>query len=619
MDKLACVSFYNIHLPVLYRVFSGVAGLALVSAAMYCNPLSAAAHNAIWNGSQSADWDQDSNWNGNTAPQNGANNNVTINDSASNPVLVNGIAFTGGTFNIGSNAGASGSLILSGNSAFQLRAANIGTSGSGTLTITDSTLTTTSTVSIGSSQQGHLIISGQHAKLAVTGSSSHLNIGNSNGGYGRVDILDGAKIEAHNVSLGNLNGSGDLVVSGGGSALIIEGRDLSAGGRSGNVSIEVSGGGLIAINGDFARPPDSYGLLQLVSNPGTSTKLLITGSGSEISTTGDGLIGEFGTVSARVEKHGLLDIGNNLIVGIGAGNLTLSENSIVKTRGDTVIGIGQGRGTVTISGGSMLSSGGEVYIAIGDNAKGELNIGSAADGEAAPAGLLNVSKINFGLGDSRLVFNHTSDGETGPYEFAQQIEGPGTIEHYAGLTRFSALDNTAFTGTTTVFGGTMRVDGTLGGTINVEANSRLQGIGTVGSVINRGIIAPGNSIGMLTSEGIRIVEVGGSSDGTFNLLSDYIHNGEKAVVAGAHAYKLYQGATSAPADGHWYLRSRLQPGSPVGPTDPSDPTDPVVPRPESQRKPAGTPWYDARSRKFMAECRRHAKPCARLRYCESLL
>lgn len=331
---------------------------------------------------------------------------------------------------------------------------------------------------------------------------------------------------------------------------------------------------MIDINGDPANP-SSRGLLQLGSNAGTLTELLITGADSQVTTTGDGLIGQFGTVSARVENRGLLDIGNDLLVGIDIGDLTISGNSTVKTRGDTVIGLGQGRGIVTVRNNSRLSSGGEIYIA-----QGTLNIGSPADAIASQAGFLDVAAINFGSGEGKLVFNHTSDTQSGAYELTQRLSGAGSIEHYSGLTRFSSADSAAFTGTTTVFGGTMRIDGALGGSIKVEANGRLQGVGTVGSVINNGVISPGNSIGTLTidgdyigqggvleieaflgdddshtdrlvitgnssghthvvvtnmggigtptNEGIQIVEVGGVAEGTFGLLSDYEHEGGKS-------------------------------------------------------------------------------------------
>ncbi|WP_173932044.1 autotransporter outer membrane beta-barrel domain-containing protein [Chelativorans sp. Marseille-P2723] len=63
--------------------------------------------------------------------------------------------------------------------------------------------------------------------------------------------------------------------------------------------------------------------------------------------------------------------------------------------------------------------------------------------------------------------------------------------------------------------------------------------------------------GAQTVEGIKLIDVEGASDGTFTLIGDYVHEGEQAVVAGAYAYMLYQGGTSTPEDGDWYLRSQF--------------------------------------------------------------
>ncbi|MGY2997274.1 outer membrane autotransporter protein [Mesorhizobium sp. URHB0026] len=73
--------------------------------------------------------------------------------------------------------------------------------------------------------------------------------------------------------------------------------------------------------------------------------------------------------------------------------------------------------------------------------------------------------------------------------------------------------------------------------------------------------------GAQTVEGIKIVDVGGVSNGSFSLKGNYTFEGDQAVVGGAYAYRLYQGGTSTPADGGWYLRSALidggGPGTPL--------------------------------------------------------
>ncbi|MGU3576516.1 autotransporter outer membrane beta-barrel domain-containing protein, partial [Brucellaceae bacterium C25G] len=110
----------------------------------------------------------------------------------------------------------------------------------------------------------------------------------------------------------------------------------------------------------------------------------------------------------------------------------------------------------------------------------------------------------------------------------------------------------------------------------------------IGNTSGTGIVRVNNigGDGAQTVDGIKIIEVGGVSGATFSLDGDYEHEGEQAVVAGAYAYKLFQGSPSS-ADGDWYLRSQLKSTDPV---DPVDPVDPEIPDPLYQ---GGVPLYEA--------------------------
>ncbi|MHC2215503.1 outer membrane autotransporter protein [Rhizobium leguminosarum] len=214
--------------------------------------------------------------------------------------------------------------------------------------------------------------------------------------------------------------------------------------------------------------------------------------------------------------------------------------------------------------------------------------------------------------NATLAFNRSD-----VFTFDNLIFGNGTILQVGTGRTILSADNSAFAGNTIVEAGTLSVNGILGGTLDVLAGGRLQGNGQVGTTDNTGTIAPGNSIGTLTIsgdyvgsggtleiesvlggdtsptdrlvvtgdtsgttnvkvinlggvgaqtvEGIKIVDVGGTSAGSFSLLGDYVFEGDQAVVAGAYGYRLYQGGTSTPADGDWYLRSALlyAPGVPL--------------------------------------------------------
>ncbi|MGH6761634.1 MAG: autotransporter-associated beta strand repeat-containing protein [Phyllobacterium sp.] len=205
------------------------------------------------------------------------------------------------------------------------------------------------------------------------------------------------------------------------------------------------------------------------------------------------------------------------------------------------------------------------------------------------------------------------------------ISGAGTFtKDGAGRLELTS-DNSAYTGAASIVGGTLTVGNVLGGSMNVGIDGRLEGAGTVGATTNAGVISAGldgvgtltvngnytgndgrleiatvlgndasvtsrlavtgdtagtttvgvtnrGGLGAQTVEGIKIIDVGGASNGTFSLAGDYLFNGEQSVVAGAYGYRLYKGSVSAPADGDWYLRSSL-----LDPKDPTDPTDPDKP------------------------------------------
>lgn len=212
------------------------------------------------------------------------------------------------------------------------------------------------------------------------------------------------------------------------------------------------------------------------------------------------------------------------------------------------------------------------------------------------------------------------------------LSGRGSLAKAGDGTVVLASDSSGFAGSTSVEGGTLAVNGSLCGDVNVRSGGRLQGTGTVCDTNNfaGGTVAPGNSIGTLTVagdyagsggtleietrlggdasptdrlvvtgdtsgtsnvkvinvrgggaqtvEGIKIVDVGGASNGTFQLKGDYLFRGEQAVVGGAYAYRLYKGGVSTPTDGDWYLRSIH--------LNPDDPEPPLLYAP-------GVPLYEA--------------------------
>lgn len=87
-------------------------------------------------------------------------------------------------------------------------------------------------------------------------------------------------------------------------------------------------------------------------------------------------------------------------------------------------------------------------------------------------------------------------------------------------------------------------------------------------------ITNAGGVGAPTTEGIRLIRVLGASDGAFTLSG--------RAIAGSYDYFLHSGGVSTPADGHWYLRSQIEP----------TPDPPPEPEPEPEPDPTPDPGPD---------------------------
>ena len=126
-------------------------------------------------------------------------------------------------------------------------------------------------------------------------------------------------------------------------------------------------------------------------------------------------VGSRGKASLRIKDGASVDTSNSAVLGM----LTSAEGSM------TVTGLGStfsaaalfigndGIGDLTVSDGGRIEIGsgtGTITIGNGAGSTGVLNIGAPAGQVAAGAGSVKAQTIDFGAGDSRLVFNHTDDG-----------------------------------------------------------------------------------------------------------------------------------------------------------------------------------------------------------------
>ena len=336
-----------------------------------------------------------------------------------------------------------------------------------------------------------------------------------------------------------------MSVTGEGSQWIVNGT--LAVGSAGIGTLNISDGALVkALNG------------VRVGSQATSRGILNITNGT-LETTGL----EKGTGAARVNF-------DNAILRAAASDpafvdtLTASE-LVIAAGGLTVDTNGFAIGAPGFSGTGSLTTTGTGTLTLNDVSTytGDTIVGSGSTLALSGAGA---------IASSRLVADGTFDvsGMAAAGITISRLEGLGTV----------VLGGKTLTVSQIAPGGnaigTLTLDGDYAGTgATLNIQSTLAGDGATSDLLiitgnysgntNVAVTKSGGTSAM-TVNGIKVVDIGGSSLGTFTLLGDVVVNGEQAVAAGAYLYGLYQG-TPGSADGDWYLRTL---------SDPSDPDAPLV-------------------------------------------
>jgi outer membrane autotransporter protein len=470
----------------------------------------------------------------------------------------------------------------------------VGYDGAGVLRILAGGRVLTATSGIGGG--GNALVSGQNSSWRNSG---RLNVGLYSAGSLRAEA--GATIS-----------SADGIVGGGaqGDAVLTGNRTVWT--NAGQFTVGSFGTGTLRLE-DGATVTSSQGYIG-ANATGTVT---VTGPGSKWLMSPFNLtIGNLGTGSLTIENGGLVRAEGGVLLGVSAGaSGTLLVQGSANSRGVLE--------TSRISGGAGAASAtfdGALLRATDDN----------------PRFFAGFDTRTIAIGANGVVID-TAGHDIG---ISPSLTGAGAlIKDGAGKLELTGDSGATFTGAGGVLAGTLAVNGVLGGTMEV-IGGRLQGIGTVGSTVNQpgGTIAPGNSIGTLTIngnylgnggrleietvlggdaspsdrlvitgstagttlvtvlnrggagaptiEGIKIIGVGGASNGLFTLQGSTVFQGQQAVVAGAYAYTLQKNGISSPTDGNWYLRSAFMAPAPA----PSPSAEPVVIGPIYQ---PGAPLYEA--------------------------
>jgi autotransporter family porin len=334
---------------------------------------------------------------------------------------------------------------------------------------------------------------------------------------------------------------------------------ISTEGRSSHGASARAGGRITLDNADILTT-GTY------ANGLSVSEAVIVANASRVKTTGMAAYG------ADVGEGGTLNVQGGSIESMQAAALRLYNPRKVRISGGAVLG---GAAFVDVYPTSTLPF--TVVLEGNSQATGDIRLAEkpgTPTPDATKASLIVRSGAMW-HGGTEIVRDLTLE-DTGHWSVARDSR-VGNLSSDHGVVTFASAPGT-FT-TLTVAGdydgnkGLFRMRSRLGD--DTSASDLLH---IMGSTSGNSFIAVDtlDGAGDYTKDGIRLVQVDGSSTGQFELAG--------RVVAGAHEYFLYQGALSAANDGHWYLRSSLEPET-VDPAIVDPPVTPETPEPEVDRDP----------------------------------
>ncbi|WP_224669928.1 autotransporter domain-containing protein [Mesorhizobium sp. BH1-1-5] len=326
-----------------------------------------------------------------------------------------------------------------------------------------------------------------------------------------IRVGDGsAGSAAWTATIDNVLAGTDGLKKTGAGTLVLNGANIYSGGTT-------LAAGVLSVSSD-ANLGDAAGGLTLNGGTLRVTGTADTGTTRAVTLTGDGVID-------------IADAGNqfllNQVVG-GAGSLTKEGAGTLRLGGANSYA-----GATTIAAGTLALTGtGSIA------ASSSLTIDGGAFDLTGLAGDASVNNLSGSGGALKLGAGTLTVGQSLDGSFAGTLSGAGGFTKSGSAKLTYDGDGSAFTGLTTVAGGTLVVGSTagstakLGGSLTVGDTATLMGYGKIGSgtgstvtVASGGTVSPGGSIGTLTIDGNYVQQAGSTyfaeiaPDGTSDLIS----------------------------------------------------------------------------------------------------
>jgi len=356
-------------------------------------------------------------------------------------------------------------------------------SGSGTLTKTGTGTLTLSGAA--STFTGDLVISGG------SGANSIVKAGSANAfGSGTIEILGGGGNTGSTFDLNGFSLNNGLIIGQGNSGVNDAGALQNT--DAANPAIlngAVSLGGEIYVGG--AGDITFNGLVSGGVNPSNAYSLFKDGAGTwSFTNTGNTFDGFYYQVAGATEVASLANLNQPSALG----------QPTDANRNRFVFGIGgTGGGTLRFNG-SAASTSDRVFVLQGSTAAADNTIEAAGTSAAATLTLTGgLSATRAGSYTARLAGSNA-----GVNEYAGVIaNGSGTLSLLKeGTTTWALLAANTYTGTTTVAGGRLAVNGSIGAGAVTVSGGTLGGSGSIAGTVAvqaGGTLAPGNSIESLSA------------------------------------------------------------------------------------------------------------------------
>jgi T5SS/PEP-CTERM-associated repeat protein/autotransporter-associated beta strand protein len=385
----------------------------------------------------------------------------------------------------------------------------VGQGSDGTLDIENGGKVTNDTGYIGAEATGgvgsNVTVSGHDASgnASTWTNTGQLNIGDN--GSGSLTIQDGGVVNVGQSAVLGLNSDGTYSGSG---TVLVTGRDANGHASTFNVTgtldVGYSGTGSLFIQ-DGGKVVSDEGIIGGDNNGMATGTVRVSGvdsygnastwNANNIYLGYSDTVGDTGTGKLTIANGGTVNISAagggaaTAYIGYSAGsqgtiNVWSSNGnaSILTTTNDVEVGV-DGTGKLNIGKGGTVSSGSDVTIAVDSGSSGTLNL----NGDASGRGVLETSAVNAGAGTVILNLNGgilraTQDNTNFLSGFGTLGIGAGgayfdTNTHditigtdFSGTSSFNKLglgtltltgDSSAFTGATTVSGGTLLVNGSI--------------------------------------------------------------------------------------------------------------------------------------------------------------